>query len=66
MDMLGAEMPIIRPGIRCVLHWGCAGCLMDVTTGDDTPPAPLPPFWTKSSRAACASPCVAASDRSMP
>jgi len=35
MDMLGAEMPIIQPRIRRVLHWGEADQLLDFTTKDD-------------------------------
>lgn len=35
-DMLGAEMPIIQPRIRRVLHWGDADQLLDFTTKDDT------------------------------
>ena len=35
MDMLGAEMPIIQPRIRRVLHWGSADQLLDFTTKDD-------------------------------
>lgn len=35
MDMLGAEMPIIQPRIRRVLHWGNADQLLDFTTKDD-------------------------------
>ena len=35
MDMLGAEMPVIQPRIRCVLHWGSADQLLDFTTKDD-------------------------------
>ncbi|MBX9651153.1 MAG: NmrA family NAD(P)-binding protein [Xanthobacteraceae bacterium] len=36
MDMLGAEMPIIQPGIRRVLYWRSAGQALDFTTKDDT------------------------------
>ena len=36
MDMLGAEMPIIQPRLRRVLHWGQADQPLDVTTKDDT------------------------------
>lgn len=35
MDMLGAEMPIIQPRIRCVLFWGSADQPLDFTTKDD-------------------------------
>jgi nucleoside-diphosphate-sugar epimerase len=35
MDMLGAEMPIIQPGIHRVLHWGSADQPLDFTTKDD-------------------------------
>jgi nucleoside-diphosphate-sugar epimerase len=35
MDMLGAEMPIIQPGIHRVLHWGSPDQLLDFTTKDD-------------------------------
>lgn len=35
MDMLGAEMPIIQPGLRRVLYWGDADQLLDFTTKDD-------------------------------
>ena len=35
MDMLGAEMPIIQPRIRRVLHWGDADQPLDFTTKDD-------------------------------
>ena len=35
MDMLGAEIPIIRPRLRRVIHWGPADQLMDFTTKDD-------------------------------
>ncbi len=35
MDMLGAEMPVIQPRIRRVLHWGSAGQLLNFTTKDD-------------------------------
>ncbi len=35
MDMLGAEMPIIRQGIRRVLYWRDAEQLLDFTTKDD-------------------------------
>ena len=35
MDMLGAEMPIIQPRIRRVLHWGNVDQLLDFTTKDD-------------------------------
>ncbi len=36
MDMLGAEMPIIQPGIHRVLYWRDADQLLDFTTKDDT------------------------------
>ena len=35
MDMLGADMPIIQPGIHRVIHWGDAGQPLDFTTKDD-------------------------------
>jgi nucleoside-diphosphate-sugar epimerase len=35
LDMLGAEMPIIQPGIRRVLYWGSADQLLDFTTKDN-------------------------------
>lgn len=35
MDLLGAEMPIIQPRIRRVLHWGDHRQLLDFTTRDD-------------------------------
>ena len=35
MDMLGAEMPIIRPGVRRVLYWSDADQSLDFTTKDD-------------------------------
>ena len=35
MDMLGAEMPIIQPGIRRVLYWRDADQPLDFTTKDD-------------------------------
>ena len=35
MDMLGAEMPVIQPRIRRVLHRGSADQLLDFTTKDD-------------------------------
>ena len=35
MDMLGAEMPVIQPGIRRVLFWADAGQPLDFTTKDD-------------------------------
>jgi nucleoside-diphosphate-sugar epimerase len=35
LDMLGAEMPIIRPRLRRVLHWGDADQRLDFTTKDD-------------------------------
>lgn len=35
MDMLAAEMPIIQPRIRRVLHWGSADQMLDFTTKDD-------------------------------
>ena len=35
MDMLGAEMPVIQPRIRRVLHWGSADQALDFTTKDD-------------------------------
>lgn len=36
MDMLGAEMPIIQPRLRRVLHWGDVDQPLDFTTKDDT------------------------------
>lgn len=36
LDMLGAEMPIIRPRLRAVLHWGRADQPLDFTTRADT------------------------------
>ena len=36
MDMLGREMPIIRPEIRRVLYWHDADQPLDFTTKDDT------------------------------
>jgi len=36
MDMLGAEMPIIRTGIHRVLYWHNADQILDFTTKDDT------------------------------
>jgi len=36
LDMLGAEMPIIQPGIHRVLYWQDADQLLDFTTKDDT------------------------------
>ncbi len=51
MDMLGAEMPIIQPGIKRVLYWGSAEQALDFTAKDDvaayvaavvTDPAPTP------------------------
>lgn len=36
MDMLGAEMPIIRRRLRRVLYWGDADQPLDFTTKDDT------------------------------
>ena len=36
MDMLGAEMPIIQPGLHRVLYWRDADQLLDFTTKDDT------------------------------
>ena len=36
MDMLGAEMPIIRPRLRRVLYWCDAHQPLDFTTKDDT------------------------------
>ena len=36
MDMLGAEMPIIRTGIHRVLYWRDADQILDFTTKDDT------------------------------
>ncbi len=36
MDMLGAEMPIIRPSIHRVLYWHDADQPLDFTTKDDT------------------------------
>jgi uncharacterized protein YbjT (DUF2867 family) len=35
MDMLGAEMPIIKPGIQRVLYWHDADQPLDFTTKDD-------------------------------
>ncbi len=35
MDMLGAAMPIIQPGIHRVIHWGSADQLLDFTTKDN-------------------------------
>ena len=35
LDMLGAEMPIIQPGIHRVLYWHDANQLLDFTTKDD-------------------------------
>ncbi|CAM3360665.1 hypothetical protein DESA109040_09430 [Deinococcus saxicola] len=35
MDMLGAEMPILQPGIRRVLYWHDADQPLDFTTKDD-------------------------------
>jgi NmrA-like family len=35
MDMLGADMPIIQPGIHRVIHWGSADQLLDFTTKDN-------------------------------
>ena len=35
MDMLGAEMPIIQPRVRRVIHWGSADQPLDFTTKDD-------------------------------
>ncbi len=35
MDMLGAEMPIIQPGIHRVLHWGSPEQPLDFTTKDN-------------------------------
>ncbi|TPG42560.1 NmrA family protein [Sphingomonas koreensis] len=35
MDMLGAEMPIIQPGIHRVLYWNDPDQLLDFTTKDD-------------------------------
>jgi uncharacterized protein YbjT (DUF2867 family) len=35
MDMLGAEMPIIQPGLHRVLYWSNADQLLDFTTKDD-------------------------------
>lgn len=35
LDTLGAEMPIIQPGIRHVLYWHDADQLLDFTTKDD-------------------------------
>jgi hypothetical protein len=35
MDMLGAEMPIIQPGIHRVLYWSDADQLLDFTTKDN-------------------------------
>ena len=36
MDMIGAEMPIVRPRIRRVLCWGGVDQPLDFTTRDDT------------------------------
>lgn len=36
MDMLGAEMPIIQPGIHRVLYWHDADQPLDFSTKDDT------------------------------
>ena len=36
MDMLGAEMPIIRPRLRRVVYWHDADQPLDFTTKDDT------------------------------
>lgn len=36
MDMIGAEMPIVQPRVRRVLHWGSADQALDFTTRDDT------------------------------
>ena len=36
LDMLGAEMPIIQPGVRRVLYWHDANQVLDFTTKDDT------------------------------
>ncbi len=35
MDMLGADMPIIQPGIHRVIHWGSADQMLDFTTKDN-------------------------------
>jgi hypothetical protein len=35
MDMLGAEMPVIQPGIHRVLYWRSADQPLDFTTKDD-------------------------------
>jgi uncharacterized protein YbjT (DUF2867 family) len=35
MDMLGAEMPIIQKGMKCVLYWHSAKQLLDFTTKDN-------------------------------
>jgi nucleoside-diphosphate-sugar epimerase len=35
LDMLGAEMPIIQPGIQRVLYWHDADQLLDFTSKDD-------------------------------
>ncbi len=35
LDMLGAEVPIIQPGIHRVLYWHDADQLLDFTTKDD-------------------------------
>ncbi len=35
LDMLGAEMPIIQPGIHRLLYWHDADQLLDFTTKDD-------------------------------
>jgi uncharacterized protein YbjT (DUF2867 family) len=35
MDMLGAEMPIVQPSIKRVLHWGSRQQSMDFTMKDD-------------------------------
>jgi hypothetical protein len=35
MDMLGAQMPIIQPRVRRILHWGDHRQLLNFTTRDD-------------------------------
>jgi uncharacterized protein YbjT (DUF2867 family) len=35
MDMLGADMPIIQPGIHRVIHWGSSDQALDFTTKDN-------------------------------
>ena len=43
MDMLGAEMPIIRRRLRRLLYWGNADQSLDFTTKDDTAASTPPP-----------------------